>query len=77
MDKAFIDAYDKSPKNLAIIKAIIDLGWTVNSRMILTGSDRILLEDGAKGFPGVNRRGVSGRDIQLFPLKFKEFINLL
>jgi uncharacterized protein len=59
------------------IKAIIDLGWTSNSRMILTGSDRILLEDGAKGFPGVNRRGIHGKDIHLYPLKFKEFIKLV
>lgn len=59
------------------IKAIIDLGWTNKSTMILTGSDRILLEDGAKGFPGINRRGASGRDIELYPLCFKEYVGLV
>ncbi len=88
--REFFNEIDRAEPNIVIIdevcgikewqltiKAIIDLGWTANSKMVLTGSDRILLEDGAKGFPGVNRRGISGRDIQLFPLQFKEFVNLI
>lgn len=93
LEKVLRDFYskiDRAKKNLVIvdevsnlkdwqytIKAIIDLGWTSQSTMILTGSDRILLEDGARGFPGINRRGVSGRDIELFPLNFKEYVGLV
>ena len=59
------------------IKAIIDLGWTQKSTVILTGSDKILLEEGAQGFPGIDRRGVNGKDIYIHPLNFKQYMELV
>lgn len=59
------------------VKAIIDLGLTSNSTVIITGSDRIILEDAAAGFPGIDRRGKFGKDITISPLGFSQFAKLL
>lgn len=58
------------------IKGIIDLGFTRESIVVITGSDKIVLEDAAAGFPGVNRRA-AGKDISISPLSFKQFCDLV
>ena len=59
------------------VKAVIDEGLTNNVVCIITGSDRILLEEGAQGFPGIHRRGENGLDITINPLRFSEYVGLI
>lgn len=86
----FFQVIDRNQDNLVIIdevsnlsdwqltiKGIIDLGWTKNSIILLTASDKILLEDSAKGFPGIHRRGVAATDIALYPICFHEYLKLI
>jgi predicted AAA+ superfamily ATPase len=58
------------------VKALLDEGVAQNSTILISGSDSILLEDGAAGFPGVARRGRSGRDFTLTPLSFQEYLQV-
>lgn len=58
------------------VKALIDEGLTENTLILITGSDSILLEDAAAGFPGTSRRGEYGCDFHLHPLSFAEYREL-
>ncbi len=57
------------------IKYLADLGKFENTIVMLTGSDLMLMQDARKRFPG--RRGAAEQvDFHLFPLSFKEFVDM-
>jgi uncharacterized protein len=59
------------------IKFLVDTGALQATMVIITGSDSVLLEDGAKSFPGIHRRGKHGQDISVFPLTFHDYLKLV
>jgi predicted AAA+ superfamily ATPase len=59
------------------VKVALDEGSLRNSHVLITGSDRIVLEDSAAAFPGIGRRGLHGKNILLSPLRFNNFVKLL
>jgi predicted AAA+ superfamily ATPase len=58
------------------IKGLIDQGYFQKSFLLITGSDKIILEDASAGFPGVNRRG-AGSNIIVNPLSFAKMATLV
>jgi uncharacterized protein len=59
------------------VKALADDGSLARTLLVITGSDNILIEDGAKSFPGIHRRGKNGKDITVYPLTFHEYSSLI
>ncbi len=59
------------------VKGLIDQGLFEKTILLITGSDRVVLEDAASGFPGIHRRGRYGKDFIIHPLTFHEYCNLV
>lgn len=59
-----------------VIKALADEGHFTHGICILTGSDTLILKEAAVRFPG--RRGNADQvDFHIFPLSFKEYVDLV
>ena len=57
------------------IKSLADSGFFNSGSILITGSDSYLLKNAMMEFPG--RRGMADeQDFHLFPLSFKEYVNL-
>ena len=73
----FIDEVTYLPRWELSIKALIDEGSLSSATVVITGSDQVLLQEAASGFPGINRRGKDAKDFWLKPLNFREFATLV
>lgn len=59
-----------------VVKALADEGQFKQGICILTGSDTLILKEAAMSFPG--RRGnASNTDFHMYPLSFKEYVDLV
>lgn len=59
-----------------LFKALLDEGLLRSSVVIITGSDASVLKEAKATFPGKHRRSLYAKDIELYPLNFREFVQI-
>lgn len=73
----FLDEITYIDKWALSIKALSDEGLFFKSLVLITGSDVQLLKESKVYFPGFKRRGKWSKNIELKPLTFPEYLNLV